>query len=135
MICSKIRSPAPSLRLSVHCTRFSVTETAAGADSATVSVTDTESDTDEEFYHRTTKINAPTHLRDQLARASSSIALNTAEGAGRWDTPTDRKRFFRMALGSLRESCAILDLMLVRDEKIRAVADSLGAMLYTLSRQ
>jgi hypothetical protein len=39
-----------------------------------------------------------------------------------------------MALGSLRESCAILDLMLVRDEKIRAVADSLGAMLYTLSR-
>ncbi len=87
-----------------------------------------------EFYHRTNKINAPTHLRDQLARASSSIALNTAEGAGRWDTPTDRKRFFRMALGSLRESCAILDLMLVRDEKIRAVADSLGAMLYTLSR-
>jgi len=51
-------------------------------------------------------------LRLPLPEASSSIALNTAEGAGRWDAPTDRKRFFRMALG------------------IRQLADSLGAMLY-----
>ena len=87
-----------------------------------------------EFYGRTSKLSAPAHLRDQLARASSSIALNTAEGAGRWDAPTDRRRFFRMALGSLRESVAILDLLGNKEPRIRQLADFLGAMLYTLSR-
>jgi len=87
-----------------------------------------------EFYQRASKLSAPQHLRDQLARASSSIALNTAEGAGRWDTQADRKRFFRMALGSLRESVAILDLLGNKEPRIRQLADSLGAMLYTLSR-
>ncbi len=87
-----------------------------------------------EFYQRTSKLSAPVHLRDQLARASSSVALNIAEGAGRWDTPTDRKRFFRMALGSLRESNAILDLLDVKEPRVRQLADSLGALLYSLSR-
>jgi four helix bundle protein len=87
-----------------------------------------------EFYQRASKLSAPQHLRDQLARASSSIALNTAEGAGRWDTPADRRRFFRMALGSLRESVAILDLLGNKEPHLRQLADSLGAMLYALSR-
>jgi four helix bundle protein len=134
LIRSKVQPPAPSLLFTEHRPQFSVTETATGADSGAVSVTESGADTDEKFYHRTIKINAPTHLRDQLARASSSIALNTAEAAGRWDAPTDRKRFFRMALGSLRESVAILDLLGNNEPRIRQLADSLGAMLYTLSR-
>jgi four helix bundle protein len=40
-------------------------------------------------------------LRDQLERASSSIVLNIAEGAGRWQA---KKRFFEIARGSACES-------------------------------
>src|SRR5262245_48971370 len=46
-------------------------------------------------------------LRDQLDRASMSIVLNIAEGAGRRSTP-DRGRFFAIARGSATECAAIL---------------------------
>ncbi len=50
------------------------------------------------------------HLRDQLARASLSIVLNTAEGAGRF-SPRDRARFYSMARGSACECAAVLDIV------------------------
>lgn len=50
------------------------------------------------------------HLRDQLARASLSIVLNIAEGAGRFSWP-DKGRFYGMARGSACECGAILDVI------------------------
>ncbi len=47
-------------------------------------------------------------LVDQLRRAATSIALNTAEGAGEF-SPGDKARFYRMARRSGTECAAILD--------------------------
>jgi four helix bundle protein len=52
-------------------------------------------------------------LRDQLDRASVSIVLNIAEGAGR-RTPADKGHFFTMARGSATECAAVLDLLAAR---------------------
>ena len=52
-------------------------------------------------------------LRDQLDRASTSIVLNIAEGAGRRGA-ADRARFFAMARGSATECAAILDIVRAR---------------------
>jgi four helix bundle protein len=52
-------------------------------------------------------------LRDQLDRASVSIVLNLAEGAGRRTLP-DKARFYTIARGSATECAAILDLLLAR---------------------
>jgi four helix bundle protein len=46
-------------------------------------------------------------LRDQLSRASVSIVLNVAEGAGR-RSRRDKARFYSMARGSAAECGAIL---------------------------
>ena len=58
------------------------------------------------------KRSSPT-LRDQLERASTSIILNIAEGAGRRTTP-DRRRHFVIAQGSIYECAAILDILRLR---------------------
>jgi four helix bundle protein len=52
-------------------------------------------------------------LRDQLDRASASILLNTAEGAGRFSRP-DKARFYAIARGSATECAAIVDILLAR---------------------
>ena len=62
------------------------------------------------------------HLKDQLLRASSSIALNLAEGSGRFGIK-DQKRFFHIAFGSLRECQAILDLEFNENPEVRECAD------------
>jgi len=49
-------------------------------------------------------------LRDQLDRASTSIALNIAEGTGR-RTSAERAAFYGIARGSAMECAAILDLL------------------------
>ena len=52
-------------------------------------------------------------LRDQLDRASVSIALNIAEGAGRF-SPADKARFYAIARGSATECAAVVDVVLNR---------------------
>ena len=52
-------------------------------------------------------------LRDQLDRASVSIVLNIAEGAGR-RTPADKAHFFSIARGSATECAAVLQLLAAR---------------------
>ena len=47
------------------------------------------------------------YLADQLQRASLSVPLNIAEGAGEF-SQKDKKRFYRMALRSATECAAIL---------------------------
>lgn len=49
-------------------------------------------------------------LRDQLDRASVSIVLCIAEGAGR-RTARDKAHFFTIARGSAAECAAVLDLL------------------------
>jgi four helix bundle protein len=48
-------------------------------------------------------------LADQLRRATTSIALNIAEGAGEYSR-ADKARFYRMAKRSATECAAILDV-------------------------
>jgi four helix bundle protein len=54
-------------------------------------------------------IQLPGYLKDQLLRASSSVALNLAEGSGK-PSKRDRVRFYAITLGSLREVQACADL-------------------------
>ncbi len=49
------------------------------------------------------------HLADQLTRASLSIVLNIAEGAGKHSKP-DKRRYYVTARGSATESAALLDV-------------------------
>lgn len=49
------------------------------------------------------------HIKDQLFRASSSIALNIAEGAGEF-SPGDKARFYRIAKRSATECASIFDI-------------------------
>ncbi len=52
-------------------------------------------------------------LRDQLHRASLSVVLNIAEGAGRNARP-DKRRFYEIAKGSAAECAAALDVARLR---------------------
>jgi four helix bundle protein len=71
-------------------------------------------------------------LRDQLIRASSSIALNLREGAAQ-PTVKNKIRFYFISLGSLREVQAIIDLKKL--DQLKGPADKLGAHLYKLCHQ
>ena len=84
-----------------------------------------------ELFHdlKVLKVNAV--MRDQLDRASLSIVLNLAEGSAK-ATIKDRRKFFVIAMGSLRESQAILDLI---DNKVLVEkTDKLAAHLHKLIR-
>ena len=50
-------------------------------------------------------------ISDQLKRASISLLLNIAEGAGK-SAPADKKRYYTTARGSSLECAAIFDLLL-----------------------
>ena len=70
-----------------------------------------------------------TIIKDQVYRASLSIVLNISEGYGK-QTPRDRRRFYQIAMGSLRETQACLDLY--ANAEAEKIADQLGAYLYRL---
>jgi len=68
------------------------------------------------------------HLADQVTRASTSIVLNIAEGAGKFSKP-DKRRYYLSALRSTTECAAILDVC-VRLKLLAGDAHSTGkAML------
>jgi four helix bundle protein len=80
-------------------------------------------------------------LGDQLARAATSIALNTAEGSGEF-APKEKARFYRMALRSASECGAILDIALgrkiisaARYHEARGCLRRVVAMLTAMIRQ
>jgi four helix bundle protein len=54
-----------------------------------------------------------TSIRDQLERSGDSIALNIAEGNGKF-SQKDHARFFQIAHGSALEYAACLDLLVAR---------------------
>ena len=82
------------------------------------------------FYKSATAVPLARHLSDQLKRAASSIVLNLAEGAGR-EFPADQRRFYTIALGSLRECEAILTIAGLDNTHLKQL-DILAAHLYKL---
>ena len=52
------------------------------------------------FYEQTQEIKISGNLKDQLHRASSSIALNLSEGNAK-ASKNDKRHFFQTAYGSL----------------------------------
>jgi four helix bundle protein len=86
-----------------------------------------------EFHRSVRDVKLPDYLKDQLLRSSSSVALNLADGSGR-ATTKDQLRFFAMAMGSLRESQAALDLAPGNQSSLTQLADTLGAHLFRLIR-
>jgi four helix bundle protein len=67
-------------------------------------------------------------LSDQLRRATISIPLNIAEGAGK-PTEGDRSRYHAIARGSAMECAAIVDLLRLQSLAQPAVAEEAKALL------
>ena len=84
-----------------------------------------------DFHHSVHAAKLPGYLRDQILRASSSVALNLAEGSAR-PTFRDKQKFYFIALSSLRECQAALDLAPTEYSELVKSADELGACLYRL---
>ena len=85
-----------------------------------------------EFYQACKAVKLPAFLKDQLTRASSSVALNLAEGSGK-TSPPDQRRLYAIALGSIRECEAILKLEQVSDSHVIALSKRLGAIVFKLA--
>lgn len=85
-----------------------------------------------EFAREAASLKCPAHLKQQLLKASSSVALNLSEGSAR-PSETDRMRFYSIALGSLRESQTILDLVPSTPASLKKLADTLAAHVYRLT--
>lgn len=85
------------------------------------------------LYHECEKLKLPHHLKSQLLRCSSSVALNLAEGAGR-RTPKDRRKFFTIAYGSAKETFAVLSLARVSSPELLDLVDYVSASLYKLCK-
>ena len=82
-----------------------------------------------------------TSTRDHLERAGDSIALNIAEGNGKFSRK-DRARFFQIAHGSALESAACLDLLVARRcccgsaiTRGKSILEEIVKMLFTMLDQ
>jgi four helix bundle protein len=82
-----------------------------------------------------------TSTRDHLERAGDSVALNIAEGNGKFSRK-DRGRFLQIAHGSALESAACLDLLVARRccpaeaiVKGKAILEEIVKMLFKMLDQ
>ena len=82
-----------------------------------------------DYYHRCQGLNLRPPMKDQFDRAILSVVLNLAEGSGKL-TKKERRNFYGISLGSLRETQAILDLL--NQTELYAIGNHLGASLYRL---
>ena len=80
------------------------------------------------------------YVKDQLGRASFSIALNIAEGSGKFSKP-DRRNYFLTSRASVFECVAIMDILMCQKLISEAEfnncikeADELSRMLYTMAK-
>ena len=80
------------------------------------------------------------HVRDQLGRASYSVALNIAEGSAKKTNP-DRRHFFTISRGSIFECAAILDILHQEDKidqvvysNLLILASEISKMLFVMAR-
>lgn len=86
-----------------------------------------------QFYKLVEHIKITGNLRDQLLRASSSIALNLSEGNAKASVK-EKKRYYQTAYASQKECQTILRLAQNQNQQIEKLADQLGAYLYKLLR-
>ena len=84
-----------------------------------------------QFYQQAKGLKLPYHLKDQLQRAASSIALNLSEGSGK-ESRKDRRRFYLIAFGSIRECQAILALH--QTDKLTSELDFLARHVFKLCK-
>ena len=84
------------------------------------------------FANQYEKLKLKNPVKDQLMRASLSVALNITEGSGRL-TPRDQRKFYGIAMGLLRESQTLVKII-GNDNLIRRY-DHLGRLLYGLLRK
>jgi four helix bundle protein len=85
------------------------------------------------FYRLCESVRGPAHLTTQLLRAAAGVPLNLAEGSERV-TDKDRRRCYRIALGSIRECEAALALLPVSSERdeARKALHGLGGTVWKL---
>ena len=84
-----------------------------------------------QFYQNSCNLNLKAPMKNQFQRACLSIVLNLAEGSAK-SSAKERKKFYEISLGSLREIQAILTL--VNHHNLIKEADRLGAFLYKLCK-
>ena len=84
-----------------------------------------------QFYRQANGQKLPHYLKDQFVRAASSVALNLSEGSAK-RTVADRRRFYRIALGSVRECEAVLDLAHPKCQPLESSLDLLARHVQTL---
>jgi four helix bundle protein len=82
-----------------------------------------------QFYKDCQKLKLKAPLKDQFDRAILSVILNLVEGSAK-PTQKDRKRFYSIAMGSLREVQAILDLS--GHQELLQQSDPVAACLFRL---
>ena len=66
-------------------------------------------------------------IQDQLKRASLSIVLNIAEGAGKY-TKNDKKNFYIVAKGSVNECVALLRILKIE----QYISENVFTVLYDI---
>ncbi|MFN8699925.1 MAG: four helix bundle protein [Flavobacteriales bacterium] len=78
------------------------------------------------------------HIADQLARASLSVALNIAEGSGKFSR-AHRRNYFVMARASIFECVAVLDILhdegQIQSQTFKSMlekSNELSRMLYSM---
>ncbi len=82
-----------------------------------------------ELFKRTRHLTFSFMIKEQFDRAMLSVVLNLAEGAAK-SSAKDRRRFFSVAMGSLREVQAILEIS--NYDELTNEADKLGAHIHKL---
>ena len=84
------------------------------------------------LYLEVEKLKLKNPVRDQLLRASLSIALNITEGSGR-SSLKDKKRFYSIAMGSLRETQTLIRI--IQNQDLAEKYNHLGALVYGLTQK
>ena len=74
------------------------------------------------LYQSCEQLKLPYHLKNQILRSSSSVALNLSEGRAK-NSKKDQLRFFHIAMGSLRETMTGLILANYQKHRIFKLAD------------
>lgn len=83
----------------------------------------------EKLFKECKKIKTQAYIRDQMMRAALSVVLNLQEGAAKL-SEKDRRRFYNIAYGSVKEVQAVLRLLDLQEQF--KLADQVGACIYRL---